>query len=154
MSKVIKHGDLGTPERHARGELRKVVRNGHLIAEKRRVSTHNTMLEYGHISRTQYDAAEKLWQVNDGKTGYKDGSIQERTSGGKHIYMADTQLDCMDAYNKAIKCLNSGELTLIVKVVINDKSPTSKIMKRSVQTKKMKQFKQALDKLAKYYGFT
>ena len=71
MTDITSIGDIGTPEQHARGLLRKVIRNGKVIAEVR-PSVHGGMLNRGYISHVQHAAGEELWKHTKARMDTKD----------------------------------------------------------------------------------
>lgn len=152
--KFTKKGDLGTPQQRLNGNYSYEIINEQLVARVKRITAYHLMHSKRYITSPQFYAADKLRIDYDiGVVGCNSFEVKERTQGGMPMDITDKRIYHSDKYYKAINSLNSKERALIIHVVINDKTPTSRLQKDSVNKKKMKEFKLALTKLARYYGF-
>lgn len=150
---VIRHGDIGTPEGHKRGDYIKDVVNGTLIARVRRVSACHALHSLKLLTQNQFDASEKLRTHRELGLGRNSCEYREPTDGGGHTSESERQLIYQDLYKKAIKHLPDYERPLIIHIVIDDNSPTTKYMSGGKKRSRLKKLKQSLDKLARHYGF-
>ena len=152
--KITKKGDLGNPQQRLNGNYLYEIVNEQLVARVKHATSYHTMRSKKYITEPQFFAADELRTDYDvGVIGYTSCEVREKTQGGKVSDISDKRLDHSDKYYKAVNHLNSKEKALIIHVVINDRTPTSRLQKDSVNKRKMKEFKLALTKLARYYGF-
>lgn len=152
--KIERQGDLGTPERHAQGGIVQEIVDKTKVARCTAPTSYHPMLRRKQITPEQFFAADKLRNdYETGIVGYTSYEIKERVQGGRDFEPSSMQIDCKRAYYRAVDSLTQSEKSLVIHVVINDKTPTSRIQKSSVNRKKMKEFKQALNSLAKHYGY-
>lgn len=153
VDKIIKYGDIGTPEQHTKGELCKEVVNGTLVARSLRQAIYVTLLNRKLINNTQYYAAERLATHCDIGRGRGDSQPRERVSGGSIMSEPERQLIYQDLYKRAILCLDTHERPLIISVVIDNTPPTNRAMGAKSRRQRMIRLRISLDKLAKHYHF-
>lgn len=152
--KIIRKGDVGSPERHARGELTKEVVNKMLVARVKKITSYHTLYRIKSISRDQFDAADKLRQHCELGRGIGSCEYREPIDGGGSMSQGERRLIYLDQYNKALKRLEPVARELVERVVIDDSSPTSRSMPSKKRREVMLLLRQSLDKLASYYGFS
>jgi len=152
--KIERQGDLGTPERHAQGGIVQEIVNKTKVARCVSPTSYHPMFRRKQISPEQFYAADKLRNdYENGVIGFNSCEIKERTSGGKPVDVSTRQLDYRKAFYQAFDSLGLTEKSIIIHVIVNDRSPTSRLQKSTINRKKMNEFKQALNSLAQYYGY-
>ena len=151
---IERQGDLGTPERHAQGGIVQEIVDKTRVARCTSPTVYHPMLRRKQITLEQFYAADKLrCDYETGIVGFTSYEIKERVQGGKDHEISLRQLDHKKAYYKAVEKLDLTEKSIILHVIINDKPPTSRTQKSTDNRRKSKEFKQALNTLAKHYGY-
>ena len=151
---IERQGDLGTPERHTQGGIVQEIVDKTKVARCTSPTSYHPMYRRKQITLEQFYAADKLRNdYENGIVGFTSYEIKERVSGGKDHEISIRQLDHKKAYYKALDSLTLVEKSIVLHVVVNDRSPTKRTQKSTINRRKMKEFKQALTSLAQHYGY-
>jgi len=152
--KAVKHGDIGTPERHSRKELDTIVVEGQPKTIVKNVSPLHTYYKRGQIDSVQYSAGQKLYESYiKGWVGIKDRGFKERVDGGVVMPdMGSKQVQAIQDFKRGMKA--AGEYKSIIEEVCVKEVPISNIVTHWYKRKKLKQeLREGLDEIAKIFGF-
>lgn len=154
MSKVDKIGDLGTPERHNRGDLTTEIINKTKVARVRRKLSHENLHKRKTIDDIQFYTAEKFYSIYLMSQPRHNCEYREQIQGGKRELTSDRQLHYQGLFNKSLKQLEITEKTLIIHVIINDNPLNNQNMNAKKKRERRTLLISALDKLANFYNYT
>jgi hypothetical protein len=143
-------GDIGTPERHMRGELTTAVVDSTRIGVVRNISPLNTMYKRKQINTAQYSAGNYLYECYiNGWIGRNKCIVAERTDGGIHE-MTDKQVHYLHQYCKGMAAAGSENM-LIRQVCLNEIALTTKNMGGTSKRKLKVRLCNTLNEIAKVY---
>jgi len=156
MDKAVKHGDLGTPERHNRKELVKEVVDKQLIARVKTVPPLDNYYNRNQIDAAQRDAGKKLynsWVV--GSKGFHSCEYRQPVDGGgKELGMTEAVVQARRNYDIGINAIKTEYQKKIVDDVCVEEVYISDMSRRwRVKLKLKAELKAALSDMARAYGF-
>lgn len=151
---ITKHGDIGTPERHTRGELETKIVEGQPRTSVRKISPLDYYYNREQLDSAQLAAGKKLYQCYvTAHVGFNDSSPKERIQGGlKHMEITEKQVHAAREYDKGREA--AGLYWDIVDIVCLRERFISSLGKDWRNRKSIKErLLQGLDKVAVAYGF-
>lgn len=152
--KVTRYGDIGTTELLARKGLEVAIIEGQPRARVKNISPIHTMYARGQLDLAQYSAGEKLYQCwKIGFEGIGSCEIQERTDGGgKNLELTESQVNAIHQYCKGLA--GAGiEAPLVKSVCCYEHSLTNRAMLKNERVQLKNRLANALDGVARVYGF-
>lgn len=153
-SSTTRGPDFGTPELQRRGiEVSTRSAEGQQVAQRKDPRHIDTMHRRGSLTAEQYAAAKKFMEdaFYAGIEPTTRSSINMDVTGKGGIA---ARLDAKDRYYLVEKVLKGYERAIVLWVVIDDKPISESSEIRKLQEMAMDIFKDALDKLAVFYGIT
>lgn len=152
METIIKHGDIGTPERHARGELIKRVVDGQVIGRVRKISPIDYYYNRDEINMVELSAGEMMYNYYvTAWHGYHDCTPKERVDGSPSmIEEGDKEVHARLELNRAWAAVRDH--VQIVRDVVIDERYIADIVSHWYTRKKMKErLRVALNLIAQCY---
>jgi hypothetical protein len=150
---VLRQGDLGTPERHNRGELVKQIINDTLVSRVSKRLSFETLYARKTIGYLHKLAAEQLYENYINSHPRNSCEYREPVDGGGKVYEAESQAINRDRFERAIRLLDGQEKTIILAVVIYDSALNTSQMGSATKRKRRTTLQDGLMKLAKFYHY-
>lgn len=152
--KIIKYGDIGTPEILKRKGLKIVVVEGQQRARVSNISPIESMYDRGYLSLAQYDAGKQLYEYWVMAWGENHSyEVRERVDGStKEREISTRQIHAMKQYERGMRACKH-EKVLVEQVILQEISINAKDARNGYRRAQlMFRLKQTLDILADVYG--
>lgn len=150
---ITRRGDVGTKERHARGDLAEKVVEGQIIGVVRKISPIDYYYNHDQINSIELSAGNLLYGYYVTTCiGYHDCTPKERVDGGgKAQEETEKQVHARLEYNRGMDA--AKEYTKIINDIVLDEKFIAEIVTHWYTRKKMKQrLRLALNQIAICYN--